>query len=215
MLATKISSAIVLLGGLALPVIAKPIYMSTDSATSARLVPEAFDLNSTQWEAAQGALVPRDAEAAGRGSARVHNHCKFPVYLYTCYQPEAGHPNGGCTSETTVAAGQSWSAPYTSVTQNGQSIKVGKTSGEVSKPIVQLEYTVYAGSGKISYDVSEVNGNPFGSYGFDLTTTSSSCFSGSCPAPSTSCPAIFTDPTNGIPHDCPIAQSIGLTVCSD
>jgi len=89
---------------------------------------------------------------------------------------------------------------------------MGKVTGEVQKPILQFEYT-NTGTGQVSYDLSEVDGNQFDPYGFTLTSTNSACFQSHCAAPANSCPGVFTQPTNGTPHDCPIGDGIGVTLC--
>lgn len=148
------------------------------------------------------------------GTANVRNYCDFTVYLYVCGQ---GEDNGGvpaCSPIHTLAAGTgTYSETYFSP-NNGRSLKMSPENGEANKPILQLEYT-NTGSGQVSYDISEVNGNPIGSEGFTLTTSNHACFHAWCAPPATSCPGIFTDPTNGTPHDCPIGDNIGVSLCKD
>ena len=81
---------------------------------------------------------------------------------------------------------------------------------------LQLEYTVYENDHKISYDVSEVNGNPFGLQGFRIDTNNPNCPSPACHPPATNCPGVFKQgqPTSGIPHDCPIGSNIGVSLCT-
>ena len=151
-----------------------------------------------------------DNAQASTGRATVLNKCKFPVFIYACSQ----HP-AGCTAESKLGAnGGTYAETYLGASTAGRSIKIGTTSGEINKPILQLEYT-NTGSGSVSYDLSEVNGNPFGRYGFTLTSSNSACFHQKCPAPGTHnvCPTVFTTPTNGVPKNCPIGSSIGVTLC--
>ncbi|KAM0804358.1 hypothetical protein BDR22DRAFT_885620 [Usnea florida] len=148
--------------------------------------------------------------AAGTtGDANVRNYCDFPVYLYAC-----GQDPSTCTPEYTLAAHTGTYSEQFSTPNNGRSIKMGLTAGEVQKPILQFEYT-NTGSGQVAYDLSEVNGNPFGPYGFFLTSNNGNCFHENCPAPGTHnvCPWVFTTPTNGMVSDCPISSSIGVTLC--
>ncbi|CAD6576007.1 MAG: hypothetical protein ASARMPRED_007557 [Alectoria sarmentosa] len=101
----------------------------------------------------------------------------------------------------------SYSEAYAPESDGGHSLKISITSG--SGNILQLEYT-NEGNGDVSYDLSEVNGNPFGSYGFSLTNTTTTSY---CAPPATDCPAIFTDPTNGIPYTCSTSEGIGTILC--
>lgn len=147
---------------------------------------------------------------AATGQATVRNNCGFPVYLYACSQTPAT-----CTSETNLGAnGGTYAENFLASSTGGRSIKIGTTSGEVNKPILQFEYT-NTGSGQVAYDLSEVNGNPFGPYGFALTSDNSACSQQECPAPGTAdvCPFVFTAPTSGKISDCPVSSSIGVTLC--
>lgn len=75
------------------------------------------------------------AAAATTGQATVLNSCAFPVYLYASSQTPAN-----CTAETNLAAsGDTYAETFTDPSTGGRSIKVGTTSGEVSKPILQFE----------------------------------------------------------------------------
>lgn len=151
--------------------------------------------------------VSNVATDGATGQATVLNNCTFPVYIYACSQTPAV-----CTAETTVAQGNTYAETFSDPSTSGRSIKIGTTSGEVSKPVLQFEYT-NEGNGQVAYDLSEVNGNPFGPYGFALTSDNSACFQQECPAPGTECSFVFTSPTNGMVSDCPTASSIGVTLC--
>lgn len=159
-------------------------------------------------------VLLQDASLASvpKGAAHVRNLCSFKVYLYVCGQ---GLDNGGvpaCGAETTLAAktGQ-YHETYFSV-DNGRSIALGRAPGKARKPILQLEYT-NTGEGKVSYDLSEIDGNPFGQWGFTLTSSNRQCFRSHCTPPATACPGVFTQPTNGTPQECPIQDGIGVTLC--
>ncbi|KAM0805161.1 hypothetical protein BDR22DRAFT_487770 [Usnea florida] len=137
------------------------------------------------------------------GQATVVNKCSFPTYVYVCKQ----HP-ATCGSNTTMAANSGgYSEAYAPASDGGHSLKISKEEG--SGDILQLEYT-NEGDGFISYDLSEVNGNPFGPYGFTLTNTTTDAY---CAPPATVCPAIFTDPTNGIPYTAPTSAGVGVILC--
>ena len=146
------------------------------------------------------------------GQANVLNQCTFPVYLYVCGEDEYNGGDPDCSGIQTLAAqGGTYAETYWGP-NNGRSIKMSTVYAEGSDQILQFEYT-NTGYGQVSYDLSEVNGNPFGQYGFTLWSSNPSCFQSSCPPPSTSCPSIFTQPTNGIPYDCPISDGLGVTLC--
>ena len=106
-----------------------------------------------------------------------------------------------------AASSGKYSEAYAPSSDGGHSLKISITEG--SNDILQLEYT-NEGNGFISYDLSEVNGNPFGSYGFSLTNTTTDAY---CAPPATVCPAIFTDPTNGIPYTAPTSAGVGTILC--
>ena len=205
---TSTIRALVLVGSLALPATAipaadtaSPSFIVDDSAvTAAPAVPD-----TGAHVAADEAAVAADTT----GQANVRNYCSFPVYLYVC-----GQNPPSCTSEYTLAAHTGTYSEVYSIANNGRSIKMGTTPGEVAKPILQFEYT-NTGGGQVAYDLSEVNGNPFGPYGFFLTSNNNACFHKECPPPGSHdvCPWVFTTPTNGLVSDCPISSDIGITLC--
>ena len=198
------------LGSLALPVFALP---AADPASPSFIVDPAA-VTAAPAVPFTGAVVDSagasaDNLKAATGRATVLNKCTFPVFLYACSQNPAA-----CTKESKLAAnGGTYGETYLGASTAGRSIKLGTTSGEVNKPILQFEYT-NAGS-LVYYDLSEVNGNPFGKHGFTLTSSNSACDHNKCPAPSTHavCPWVFTAPTNGRVSNCPIGSSIGVTLC--
>ena len=200
MVSTKVIAAVAGMGSLAL-VAAAPassqisISLPTGSAavTAAPAVPT-FAVSETEIDAV-------DAEAAS-GSASVRNQCGFEVYIYVCDQSSCGSiinvgPNGG-----------TYSIPY-STENDGVSIKIGTVSGEGEKPILQLEYTPT--SSLVYFDLSEVNGNPFGPYGFSLTDSAG--MDQYCAPPGTECSWVYTTSTNGMVYADPISDSIGVTLC--
>ena len=200
MVSTKVIAAVAAMGSLAL-VAAAPassqisISLPTGSAavTAAPAVPT-FAVSGIETDVV-------DADAAS-GSASVLNNCGFEVYIYVCDQSSCGpiinvDPNGG-----------TYSAPY-STDNDGISIKIGTVTGEVDKPILQLEYTPT--SDLVYFDLSEVNGNPFGPYGFSLTDSAG--MDQYCAPPGDECTWVFTTPTNGMVYADPISDSIGVTLC--
>ena len=144
-----------------------------------------------------------DAAAAALGNSNVVNNCSFPVYLYACDQ-------SSCGAEVTLAPEQEYSEPFTSTTGDGVSIKIGTTSGEVEKPILQLEYT--NSNGLVYFDASQVNGNPFSANGYFLGDSDG--LHETCSPPCTSCSFVFYSATDGTVYSTANTDSIGLTLCS-
>ncbi|CAD6593335.1 MAG: hypothetical protein ASARMPRED_007286 [Alectoria sarmentosa] len=145
-----------------------------------------------------------DVAAAALGDSNVVNDCAFPVYLYVCDQ-------SSCGAEVTVQPnGGEWSAPITSTTEDGVSIKIGTTSGEVEKPILQLEYT--NANGLVYFDASQVNGNPFGSEGYWMGDLSG--LHETCSPPCTDCSFVYNTPTDGTVFNTANTDSIGFTLCA-
>ena len=146
-----------------------------------------------------------DVADAALAKAIVNNHCNFPVYLYSCDEQ-------GCGAEVTIAANTgTWSSTYTSKTGDGVSIKIGTTPGEVQKAILQFEYTNK--NGLVYFDASQVNGNPFSSGGYTLKDGAG--LDKWCPPPCdhSSCPFIFTTPTNGVVYNTALDNNISLSLC--
>ena len=206
MFSTNLITAIAAMGNMALIAAAPassqiPISQPTGSAaiTAAPAVPT-FPVSGVETDAV-------DLVAAASGSATVTNSCGFEVYVYVCDQSSCGGvtnvgPNGG-----------TFSTPYTSTLNDGVSIKIGTAPGEVEKPITQLEYTVT--SNLVYFDLSDINGNPFGNYGFTLTDTDG--LSVHC-APPGNCPFVYQpgdsdDGNMGTIYTINPAGSIGVTLC--
>lgn len=144
-----------------------------------------------------------DLAAAALGDSNVVNDCTFPVYLYVCDQ-------SSCGAEVTVQPNSEWSAPITSTTGDGVSIKIGTTSGEVEKPILQLEYT--NANGLIYFDASQVNGNPFSAEGYFMGDLDG--LHETCSPPCTDCSFVYNTPTDGTVFTTANTDSIGFTLCA-
>lgn len=147
-----------------------------------------------------------DSSSTGSGTsgqALIVNKCSFPTYVYVCIQ----HPASCGSTQTLDANGGTYSEAYGPASDGGHSLKISVTKG--AGDILQFEYT-NEGNGDISYDLSEVDGNPFGQWGFSLTNTTRNAY---CAPPATSCPAIFTQPTNGIPYTAPTSEGTGAILC--
>ena len=106
-----------------------------------------------------------------------------------------------------AASSGTYSEAFAPSGDGGHSLKISIDKGSAS--ILQFEYT-NEGNGQLSYDLSEVDGNPFGPYGFSLTNTTTDAY---CAPPATVCPAIFTAPTNGIPYTAPTSDGVGVILC--
>lgn len=160
--------------------------------------------------------------SSGRGHARLVNRCSFDVVFQRCYQPHGGHLGGCNPSQNGVyhlPAGHTFTQQFTPVLRNGISFKVRHHDGNFQKSVLQLEYThdVDANGPYVSYDVSEVDGNSFGKYGFTLTNSDPKCFHKKCHPPAKRCDGVFqfNKPESGTPHNCGIHSNIGLVICSD
>ena len=177
------------------PVAPAPSVTPTASSSSSSSGSDSDSKSASSSSSSGGSGTP--------GEATIVNKCSFPTYVYVCKQ----HP-ATCGSTTTMAANTGgYSEAYAPSGDGGHSLKISKDEG--SADILQLEYT-NEGNGFISYDLSEVNGNPFGPYGFTLTNTTTDAH---CASPATVCPAIFTDPTNGIPYTAPTSAGVGTILC--
>ncbi|KAI9719943.1 MAG: hypothetical protein M1828_005981 [Chrysothrix sp. TS-e1954] len=153
------------------------------------------------------AVAAQAMEASALGSAHVRNSCGFPVYVYVCKK-------GTCGGILTLPAHTgTYTEKYTTVFNDGHSIKIGRAAGEGPKPILQFEYTNSPGA-HVYYDLSEINGHPFDDYGVTLTTTDSSCFHKHCPPHDTNC-GFYEHRGEGdaATKSCSKAQSIGVTLC--
>jgi len=153
------------------------------------------------------ALAP---SALALGTATLVNSCGFDVY----------YASVATTSEamTLLPPGGSYSEAYTEQGV-GVSIKVGPTNS-ITGPITQFEFTWAAGM--VSYDISNINGNPFATEGMVLTpsTPSSSkyptCLPVDCPAgpAGSTCAAAYNQPNNVATMVCDQSASLTFDVCS-
>ena len=176
--------------------IAIPFPTGAQAVTAAPSVPTFGSGSSVQADVADDASL---------GYSNVDNFCPFDVYLYSCNQQ-------GCGAEVTVAAnGGSWSAQISSTTDDGVSIKIGTTSGEVQKPILQLEYT--NSGGLVYFDASQINGNPFGDYGYTLSDNVG--LQDYCAPPCTNCPGVYYSGEDGTVYAISNTDSFGFSLCAN
>jgi hypothetical protein len=150
------------------------------------------------------ALAP---SALAVGSASVTNMCSFPVY----YASIAGQPS----PMQAMAPGGSMSQAY-SLPGQGVSVKLAMNDSE-SGPLSQFEYTW--ASGKINYDLSNINGYPFQDGGITITPSmendpnNPTCVPIVCPAGSAVCSAAYNQPSDTRTMVCSDQSSISLTLC--
>jgi hypothetical protein len=150
------------------------------------------------------ALAP---SALAVGSASITNMCNFSVYYASIAgqaAPMQVMPPGGGMSQAYSVQGQ------------GVSIKLAMTDSQ-SGPLSQFEYTW--ASGKINYDLSNINGYPFSQGGITVTPSmqndpnNPTCVPIVCPAGSPVCSAAYNQPSDTRTMVCNDQSSISLTLC--
>ena len=152
------------------------------------------------------ALAPSTLAA---GVATLVNACGYDIF----YAPTSGSEWSGMVS---LPPGGSYSLPYADPGQ-GTSIKVSPAD-DLSGPITQLEFTW--ADGKINYDISNINGNPFMANGMVLTPSMSndpnnpSCVPVDCPAGDGTCTAAYNQPDDTATKVCSDAASLTMVVCA-
>jgi hypothetical protein len=154
------------------------------------------------------ALLALAPSALAVGSASVTNMCPYTIY----YASIAGQAE----SLQAMYPGGSMSQAY-SLPDTGVSIKLAMNDS-LSGPISQFEYTW--ASGKINYDLSNINGYPFASGGMTVTPSISNdpnnptCVPIVCPAGAAVCSAAYNAPADTRTMVCSDSASISLTLCS-
>ncbi len=103
------------------------------------------------------------------GNLNVRNACSFNVYGKLADSSSAN------SNPRTLKSGETYSEPQDLT--SGREIKVTRDTSAGS-PILQLDYIV--SGGRIFYDFSLVNGNPFSSNEFSLTPSDKTCPASSC-----------------------------------
>jgi hypothetical protein len=142
------------------------------------------------------------------GSVSVTNMCAYSVYYasamtgqYSAMQPM--YPGGGLSQQYSVEG-------------QGVSIKLARDNSE-SGPISQFEYTW--ASGKINYDLSNINGYPLSSGGMTAIPSiendpnNPTCVPIVCPAGIGVCEAAYNQPNDTRTMVCNDEVSISLTLC--
>ena len=151
-------------------------------------------------------LEPRQSDQTV-GYATVTNRCPFPVYYNNVPQQGYGNVNIGVIPPYCVYQAQ-YDQP-----QIGHSIKLSLSQGDLSD-ILQFEYSQTM-NGNVDYDVSQVNGNPFGPWGFSLDAVPG-CPAVRCESPVDGCTGIYSAPTGNMDPNfyCPLSFNTGVTLCS-
>lgn len=96
----------------------------------------------------------------------------------------------------------------------GVSIKI---SPNATGPVTQFEFTW--ANGDISYDISNINGNPFALGGMSLTPSMAgasgypTCETVSCPAGESTCTAAYNAPDDTRTMVCPEDSDLTFTLC--
>ena len=152
------------------------------------------------------AIIPLQARQSV-GCAIVNNLCSFPVYYDNVPQQGFGTDEMGV-----IPAGGSYTVEY-DAPQIGHSIKLSIVPNDLSD-ILQFEYCQTM-DGHVDYDVSQVNGNPFGPYGFSLDSESG-CPMVRCESPVDGCTGIYSQPIYDVNPNyyCPLSFDTGVTLCS-
>jgi hypothetical protein len=151
------------------------------------------------------ALAP---SAFALGTATLYNNCGFDIW----YADISTSPEG----MTMLPSGAAFSAGY-SDPGVGYSIKVAP-SDSINGPITQFEYTW--STDKISYDISNINGNPFAANGVVLSPSMAgdpnypTCQVVNCPAGESVCTAAYNQPDDTDTMVCDEDSSLVMTVCT-
>lgn len=150
-------------------------------------------------------LLTMAPSAVALGTAYVVNNCGSEVYFASVAQ------NGADNMSPLPSSGyaEGYSQPGV-----GVSIKLApNTSGAVT----QFEFTW--ANGDISYDISNINGNPFSSGGMTLTPSMAgasgypTCETVSCPAGQSTCSAAYNQPDDTRTMVCPEDSDLTFTLC--
>ncbi len=141
------------------------------------------------------------------GSATIVNNCDYPIYsdiVRGSYDDGLQKING------------SLNYPY-SEENVGISIKISPVDAMYGNPISQFEFTW--ANGKISYDLSNINGYPFWQGGIAVVPSmqndpnNPTCVPIYCPAGQTVCSAAYNSPDDLRTLVCDQGSSLVMTIC--
>lgn len=139
------------------------------------------------------------------GSATVVNNCGYPIWYAAVGQ--GAHAG---MQQMQGSYSQQFSQPG-----NGYSIKLAPSA---DSDVTQFEFTL-GSDGKINYDLSNINGNPFAAGGMRVEPSMSgdssnpSCVAIDCPAGAASCSAAYNLPDDVRTHVCSDQANLVLTMC--
>ncbi|MCJ1339966.1 hypothetical protein MMC09_005258 [Bachmanniomyces sp. S44760] len=136
----------------------------------------------------------------------VRNDCTIPVYVWLVLDEPIA-----TLKYSTVTKDQPWSQEYANKTSGGgPSIYVSNTT-DYTQPHTQFEYKQDA---KVWYDMSNINGYPFGTGGMNLSTSSPDCPFVDCPAsdPPLPCKVAYNVPDDTDTKACDYAEDLEVTL---
>lgn len=148
------------------------------------------------------ALAPT---AMAMGQATVINNCGSDVY----YAP-VGQSDHAEMLLLQGSYSQSWGSQG-----NGMSIKLAPSTN--NRDVTQFEFTW--ADGKIHYDISNIDGNPFAAGGMSLVPdmqndpSNPTCVPINCPAGQSYCDAAYNEPDDVRTHVCDQEANLVFTLC--
>ncbi|KIX05027.1 uncharacterized protein Z518_05899 [Rhinocladiella mackenziei CBS 650.93] len=140
------------------------------------------------------------------GSATVVNNCGYPIYYAS-------------VGQSYTASMQQLQGSYTeSFSQEGVGISIKLSpNATTSGPISQFEFTW--ANGKVSYDLSNIDGYPFSAGGMEIVPSmqndpsNPTCVVIDCPAGESVCSAAYNAPDDVRTMVCDEDSNLVLTVC--
>lgn len=144
------------------------------------------------------------AASALAGKAHVVNNCNFDVWFSATQNTAA---------DNYQKLGREYSHEYTSST----SIKFGKSKNPAT--VAQFEFH-NGNDGKIWYDTSNIDGNPFQAEGTRLSpsveadATFNTCVTVDCPPGAAVCTVAYNHPDDTATKNCAISTDLTFTLCS-
>ena len=151
-------------------------------------------------------LLASASGVAAVGSATVVNNCGSAVYFSS-----VGGSSNAAMQQLQGSYSQTYSQPGV-----GVSIKLSPQSS-ISGPISQFEFTW--ANGKISYDLSNINGYPFSAGGMQIVPSmqndpnNPTCVPVTCPAGQSVCTAAYNQPDDTRTMVCDQNSNLVLTLC--
>jgi len=163
-------------------------------------------MQTKNFIAAAAVLLASATGVSAVGSATVVNNCGFPVY----YASVGGSSNPGMT-QLQGSYSQTYNMPDV-----GVSIKLA-TEDSTTGPLSQFEFTW--ANGKVSFDLSNINGYPFSAGGMEVVPSmqgdpnNPTCVPVNCPAGQSVCTAAYNAPDDTRTMVCSEDSNLVLTLC--